>query len=471
MNIRRHILTALLTVLLAVPATADDLADVKSHLAQAHTANDSLAALYDIFDLAPQSRKAETGRAILDIGVRTRNDAVMTDMITQLSVLCMHDTAELSRLDALTAMIGSEEHRRGVALFTEVMKAQHEAGYVTEEDRHDMLVEYAMAEMGDHEDIYARILDLFRMVAFIGQHTQGNMYLEYLDKLGEEIAKLPESSYYLRNQYYTACANAHTMAGNHAKALEADRKLLEVIGQLEDKYSKAGRKYRTYDRHYYICYRRMLRNYQALSLEEVKDIYQKCARYADKSLDTQHDFYKIRLPEAYRLVAGGEYTAAIPALQSAAAGIANRDLKRELLRLLIEVSDSAKSTVALTPALREYCKLLTEKLDRGSEEAYRELQMRYEVDELKSEATRLELEKREADIKTRQKLITVSLAAILGLVVFVMVLYRNLFRVRHHSRVLRDENTRLRRQIEIMMDEGDVPGTFDPRKKREKTLR
>lgn len=439
-----------------------DLEQARAALIESRTANDSLTHLYDIFDMLSQKNKIRPGEKILDIAKRTHNDEVLVDIIPQLANLQMHDIPALDRLIKDADLISNEEDRKGIKVFVEVTKTAHESNYVTEADRHDMLIKYATAEMTPAEDLYGDILDLYRMVLFIGHETKGSMYLEYLDRLEELLDQIPERRYYLRNLFYTTAANAHTAEGNAERAVETDRKILEIIKGLEKKYAEMGRRHRNYDRYYYLCYRRMLRNFKALTPEEVKDIYSRMGRLAQSSEDLHHDFYDVKLPTAYRLVATGDYKGAIPNLQTAIANIKSQEIKRQMLGMLVAVADSVNDTQVLLPALKEYNGMLQAKMDHDQQAAYQELQMRYEVNKLRNNNTRLELEKRDSEISTRQKLISVSLGAILLLVIALMILYRNFFRMRHTARMLRDANGSLRRQIDEMMHGDEIPDSFDP---------
>lgn len=443
---------------------ADDtiLLHLRNSLAKAATSADSLAILYDVFDLSGKAAMVEPGWEILGIGEHTRNDEILADIIPQLAVVQMKDSTAMQKLRSKAGLIKDDVRRKGVELFIDVTSASVELNYVPEADRTATLLKYAKADMSPREDVYGDILDLYRLVIFLSHHTKGNFYLEYLDRLEKLIEGLPEENRYIRNLFYTTSANSYTLVGNHAKAVEADRELLKIIGQLEDKYSSMGRKYRNYDRYKYLSYRRMLRNYKALSPEEVKEYYTRTAMLAENNEEIKADFYNYARPTVYRKMAQKDYEGLIPQINKA---LSQKNIdnaaKREFLGMLVNVADSLNDYNSLLPALKEYNRLLAETLDENSEEAYRELQMRYEVNKLRNENISLEMQHLDDEIETRQKLIVVSLAAVLLLAVFVMYLYRNLFRVRQKARELRDANVRMHNQIEEMTSDGFPAETKD----------
>lgn len=103
----------------------------------------------------------------------------------------------------------------------------------------------------------------------------------------------------------------------------------------------------------------------------------------------------------------------------------------------------------------------------NSEEAYRELQIRYDVNNLKNANSQLEIDKRDSDIATHQKLISVILAALLVMVIFLMLLYRKHFSLRQKVRDLKIENERLHKNIEDILDDGTPQGTIDLHKRQD----
>ena len=317
--------------------------------------------------------------------------------------------------------------------------------------------------MTPNGDLYEDLIDLGRMVFFLGRAARGSMYIEYLQRLEEMIELLPEDHFYVRNLLYTAAANFYTQNNNPQKGVEFDRLLLKQIGKLEKLYAEKGRKYRNFDRYYYICYRRMLRNYKALPLQEVKDLYARCAILADKDDDINSDFYGIGRPTVYRLLAEKDYKGVIPHIKKSLESASDDNLKRELLGALVEASDSIGDNETLSDALQEYNHMLEEKLRLESEVTYRELQIRYDVNNLRAERDRLEKDKTSLEMATDQKVISISLAALFVLAIIVMLLYRSNFKLRRKLYVAKEENKSLQANIESILDNGTPQGSRDVR--------
>lgn len=447
---------------MASKKTVDEL---RSGLSKVSTPSDSLRVLFDVYDATPKEEKNTVGWEILKIAERTDAQDVLVEFIPQVTLLNMRSDETMRDLLVLAEKIDDTDHRKGIKLFININRAVNEASFLPEGDRQRALLRYAKTNISKSGDIYENILNLGRVVIFIGQSSQSNMYLEYLSRLEKLVEQLPEDCYYMRNLLYTTAANTHTYNGNAEKALESDRKLIEVIKGLEEKYRKMGREYRDYSRYYYLSYRRMLRNYRGLSLDEVRELYSKCAMLADHDEEIRKDFYENGRPTIYRLMAEKEYAEAVPKIKAALPRVKDRNVRRDLLRMLVVSSDSVGDDDTLLEALKEYNKSLQETLDRRAEESYVELQMRYDVNNLKSENTRLEIEKKDTELAGGQKLISIILVAMLVLAVIIMLLYRSHFALRQKNRELKEENEGLHKHIGELLDDGLPQGTQDVRRK------
>lgn len=447
---------------MAADATADEL---RSGLPKAANASDSLTILFDVFDASPQDKKNAVGWQILDIASRVNDQDVLMEFLPQVAMLNLRSDEKLRDLLVIAEKIEDAQQRKGVKTFININRAVNEASFLTESERQHALLKYAKTNISAKDtDLYDEILNLGRVLVFIGVESKSNMYLEYLARFEKLVEQLPEDSYYIRNLYYTTAVNAHTFNGNYEKALETDRKLLKVIKGLEDKYREKGRKYRSYDRFYYLCYRRMLRNYRGLTFEEVQDLYSKCAMLADRDEEIHEDFYVKGRPTVYRLMAGREYKQAVPRIKNALLYVSDRNGRRDLLRMLVQASDSVGDDATLLKALKDYNAVLQESLLRRSEESYREMQIRYDVNQLKSENIRLEGEKKDTEIITGQKLVSIVLAALLVLALIVMFLYRSHFSLKQKNRDLKKENDRLHDYVKELLNGGVPEGSKDLRK-------
>lgn len=428
------------------------------------TADDSLKMLYDIFDASDQKNKLQPGKMVLELAKRTNNQLALLDFIPQVTTLVAKDSLQVQEMLDYTKYLENEEMAKTVRVFILVQRASREANYLSDSDLRKTLRKYSNEYDTPGNDMYDEILDLYRMVLFLGNRNRGNLYLEYMTRLEDLIAKMPLDTSYILTLYYTTAANCHTRNGNYAKAIEMDRKLLQTIQFLEERYKKMGRKYRDYHRYYYICYRRMLSNYKGLSLDEIKTLYDKCELLAEKDPEIARDFYNEGRPAIFKNMAEGNYAQVVPLIKKALPHITGNAARIQLLGMLVAAADSINDQATLLSALKESNKMLSDKITEQSADAYRELQIRYDVNHLKSEKERLAMEKKEAELATGQRVMAVALAALLILAVALMFLYRSNFKLKKRMRQTQTENEHLQTTLDDMMGEAAVlHGTLDVR--------
>ena len=428
------------------------------------TAEDSLKLYYDVFDASVLSKKLPVGKKILELAHRTNDQRALLDFIPQVTSVGVSDSATVAEMMRYADLLEDPMARKTVKVFIKVKKATEEASYIPESDLSAALIKYARERsQAGKGDFYDDMSALWKVLVFLGNRNQGNLYLEYLTRLEDMMDQVPPECVYLLNQFYTTAANVHTRNGNPAKAIEMDRKLLGVIATLEKRYKDMGRTYRDYTRHYYVCYRRMLGNYKALSLEEVKDLYTKCAMLAEKNEDVSRDFYEKGTPTIFRMMAEQDYVSAVPKIKQALKTERSKNMRGRLLRMLVTAADSINDETTLLTALRDYSQFLKTTLDAQSEEAYQELQIRYDINKLKAERDTLESEKRDVEQATRQRVIAVSLIGLLVLAIVMMYLYRSNFSLKKRMRNTLEENAQLHTTIEDMLGSTGLKRTLDVR--------
>ncbi|MDE6008102.1 MAG: hypothetical protein K2G90_02730 [Muribaculaceae bacterium] len=426
------------------------------------TPKDSIDILFNVFDLADQKNKSEIGWKILDIAQRSKNYEVLYDMLPQVSSLHIEEIEPQEKLIAMANKLPDGDKKKAVVCFLKVNKATVEGSYLTPEERHAHLVKYLKEDITQKDDVYQNFLDLYRVVVFLGLSHDGSMYMEYLERLEKMIDEIPETGFAFPSRFYTTAANFYSRNGYYEKAIEMDRQLLKLISQLETYYAKQGRKYRNYDRFKYLCYRRMLSNYPALTDAEVEEYYAKCKELAQKNEELNTDFHQYRLADAPYLMAKKRYPEAVVALQEALNHVRVRATRYVMLSRLKEAADSTNNKEVLLSALQDYNNMLEDKLKANAEGTMLELRMRYEVKKIEEARRQAEEEKHVMELESDEKLISLALIAVFVLAVVLMFLYRSHFSLIHKSRDLKADNQKLHDTIEEMLiSKGNIPGTED----------
>lgn len=425
---------------------------LRRELSLASDINDSLLILYNLYDLALPKEQPAWGWQIYEVAGRVHDDAVRMDILRRLAVHYMENDTLMLRLVQLAKELPESEEQKECVVFIRLQRIFSQAKHVHDnEQRRQMLKSFEKDNIGKDKDFYANLLHLYSLCIYLGQTTSGALYSQYLERLEEQIRLLPSHLYAIRNQFYTQCAIAYTNNENYQKALAADRELIKIIKDLERKYSAMGRRYRNYDINYYICYRRMLNNYEGLTEEEIEELYDKIVLLCKRNKDVQNDFHDNPRATVFYLMTKKKYAEAIPYIRKVLAHKLSLTQKRQMLVLLKKAATRTGDSATLLHTLSEYNDVLEEYSRKNSAEFYRELQIRYDVDELKTQNTELELQKRRSEVIYNRKIsmIVQSAFAIVFLILIgVFWLYyrsRKLTkRLMHYTDALQEERNELK---------------------------
>lgn len=440
--------------------------DLGKQLSRADNSKDSLKLLYDIYDLSERRSKSNYGWKILELNSRLDNVEAQADMLCQLSVLYLRNDSILQHLYNLASQLPEGDQRSATQLFVSLQRTTGRVSFLNEEDRMQRIRQILMKQEGQHNSntepsLYEQIEQLYSLVLYMGTTTRGSLYEEYLDKLSKMIDELPEDIYQLRNMFYTSSANFYTNNDIHDKAIEADHKLLNVIEGLQEEYKDMGRDYRNYDTFLYVCYRRMLNNYKALDPEEVDNLYSETMKLVHSNKDVRADYNKSHRIDIYYNMAKKNYSRAVALINEWLKTNHDKPLiRRQMLGLLKEAAEATGDETSLLSALKEYNGLLEEYNNQQSAEAYREMQIRYDVSELKARAAEAEIATRDAKISFNQKIILITLSASFVLIVVLLLLARRYGDMKHNLRklkdemyIIKDENSRLSHHRERLQKE------------------
>lgn len=453
-----------------------DESDINNRLMKSETYEDSIAALWDLFDIVPRQRQFGIGEKIYRLAKRNGDHQTRMDVLLQTSNIANHDTLFQHLLDGIDLLPHTREQKE-VKLFIRIKRAALKARTEPASERQRTLASMIVEEdLHPSTDPFERIYHLFTLCKYLGNDTNGEYLTGYLDRLYDLI---DESDMHLDgfySQFYTEAAILYSITGNHEKAVEADKNLLRVIKRLEDKYRKRGRKYRQYESNYYVIYRRLLSNYQVLTKEEANDYYNKILELAKVNPDVAQNFTENSRARIYHAMANGDYKAAIPMLKARLKDETSVPYKRNYLEMLVESARALGDSTTLLSALDQYDDVLKEVNDMNTASKLRELEIRYEVGELKADNAQMELEQREAEIASTRRFMTLTMGGwlIFGLLLILAMFYWSRYRrmsvkARRYIRKLFDERESSRAYNNNEEQDG-LPGTdlikYDPEEER-----
>lgn len=451
---RKFILTILLvgfTCPLAVALTSKDQAikdSLITVLSQVRSSADSIPILYDIFDISKRKDRAMLAPTIIDVAKRANDTSTQMDMLRHMSNFYLYNDSIQDILISEVEQLPECDEQKETVAFLKMMRATSQANYSTEEQRQqrirEILNELTVAKA---PDIYDQVVMLHTLCAYLGRETQGDLLSKYLDRQAKIIEKLPCTFPGIKNILYTQEADLYNNNGNYEKAVKADKKLLEIVDQLKKDYAAKGRKYRHYDTNQYLSYRRMLANHEALTPDEVETCYQKILDICQNNPDLAADLNNNGRAHIYYLMAHKRYKEALPILKSQTSRpISNIVLRRHLIKKLIEAAQACGDKATLLDATLEYKDILENFISLKAVEKYKELQIVYDMNALKNRNNQLEIEQREAKIKSNRTMIIISLVAIVILVILLVMVFRLYRKAKQLSQHLIEANQSLKNE-------------------------
>lgn len=463
-----------------------EIVKLRQKLAGVRTAKDSIAVLYDILDLSTRAESKTVGKEIYDVAMRHGVDSVVYDICRQLTAPLKKDEDFAKIQEALQKMPRTRERDESI-LFLKMKRMSYASKYVSEEQRQkDIARIIAEEEISPKKDVTAKIYNLYTLVEYLRNDVHTPMLHQYLQELMQLLDKRPFELYAIYNQVYSEAANIYTDVQEYDHGIKADEKLLAVTEGLEKKYERLGRKYRNYEVTKYVIYRRMLRNAGALTPEEIRDIHSKVLALAANNSDVKGDMSSSPRYYAYYYYATGDYGKAIPYIKRLIDPKQGNAVNRQLYAMLQKSAEATGDTATLIEALKGYNKLLLEYNDLNANMLYKQLQIRYEVDNLKAHNNRLEIDRRDQKIaETRRSMTLVAVgwvlvALLLGVMLYFWTRYRaNQSRLSSLVDVFTKERNSLRdslyidnerevksvRQVPVSSDVKE-PDRFEPRKKK-----
>lgn len=424
----------------------DQLVDsLRAELAKATTAKDSIRLLYDLHDVSFVRDRYNVIDMLYRTAMCSGNIPVRLDALRLMANLSNGNDSLQDIQQRRAMLITSSPEQKETVVFIKMARASTAARTLTGEQMRNKLHMVLQGYKYDQQvDLYRRIELLFIICKYLEGCSTSELLFDYLKELEGLIKKLPAEPGALRSAYYTAAAIANSDAGRHAQAVESDRELLNIIHELETRHKAEGREYINYTTNYYIIYRRMLSNYEALHPGEIKDVYQKIEELKKASPDIEEDIINSGyLVDAYYYMASGNYAAALPLLQNAARLQKNRTRRLSLLQMEILAAGNLGDKSALLSAYQEYLPLVEKHFSDSEEDRLLEYQVLYDVNTLTASNADLEAQYARAEVDQHRRMLLIGGVAITVLAVILVMLFFAYRRSRRLSKNLAETNVML----------------------------
>lgn len=406
----------------ATPDKRAMIARLREELATVKTNQDSIKILYDIFDLSSRRDYMNVCKELDAVAARGGDNTVRFDMARQMANVGSSDSV-LADIERRVKTLPDCKEKKETALFVKIRRLSAIARNISEKERQERIARTIVPE-DNKLDKYGKVERLFTICEYLSVFAKGDMLVNYLDDLGELMKASGIDNYALKNIYYTESANIYSITGNHDKALAADRILLKEIDNLEKRYKAQGRKYRNLDVNRFIIYRRMLSNYDSLSIDEANDLYSKILAIAERNEDVKSTMEYNRRASAYHAMKNGRYAEAIPYIRRQLSIERSHILRKRMLEMLVEAASAIGDQTNLDIAQKELDAINREINSVDARQKYNELQVKYDVSALRAENAELELENKNGQILATRK---IMIFVIVGWVALAVMLVGLLF--------------------------------------------
>lgn len=431
-------------------------------LTKATTSSDSLRILLDVYNLSDKINRERVRGKIMSLAQKSDNEEMIGDVLKELSK-ATDDTGDLARLIEISESLPDSRGKETVKTALNMQQARFDANNVSDSEVKELLADNERQSIGLYNDPYSEIRNIYRAMVYLGASSQGPLYLEYIQRLGELVDALPEQDHAIKNLYYTTAALFYTRKRDYKKAIESDRKLIVELDKIKELYKAAGKENPDLDYFYYVSNRRLLRNFRGLQPEEIEEVYQICRDIAARDPKAHEEFGSGGLTNSYYYYATKQWAKAIPELKKALSQPGISDFRhQELLGMLAYSLDMTGDRNQELDVLKEYVLMMMADRENRRNETYREINLRNSVNKLLNDEKEAQAQQQEQNRVMRKTSITLLYV----LAVVLIFLSQAYLRMRRKVKVLEQGNNKLRKNIEYIFDDGVPKGSMDLRNKK-----
>lgn len=380
----KKVLIILVIVMTTMTAGAFNRAVIDSlerEMAVADNLKDSLAIAINLFDASSRERQFDRADFALTLAQRAGNTSLKLDMLRNLANLNTSDSLFNYYLKCVDAEESTPEQQL-TRLYIKIRQNTEAARNTsTEESREQAKEIMDRLESPEDIDVLTRLEILFSLCSYLEQIANGELLTDHLQEIGKIIDTMPEKLDALTSLYLTQSSLTYTSMRLLDKAIKADKRMLDYLTRIENKYHANGRPFKDFAYGRYIIYRRLLGNFEALSLQEVEEYHAAAAHVSRLDPLAFDDFTRIRRPDMYYYMKRKEYSKALPLLKTEAHQTERPQLlyvRRLLVNCLIEAAQATDDHETLLDALLLNRDLDDNTMTRQSTARFKELQLQYE---------------------------------------------------------------------------------------------
>lgn len=442
--IKKHTSAFVMTVMMtaangitssAINLDQSTLDSLRLKLQQATTAKDSIPLLYNIYDVTTAikpmaSSRQENHKTLTDLyfaALRAGDTISAFDAARNVATVSSNSPenidAMIDRVSSLPETIDKQE----VTTFLRLQRTiwVERDTNLTDEQRRDNFhnVRRQLESVKGSKSLYDKIYLQLALILYGGSLVQADRMESYLDELGRLVEQTQGIRSPIKSYYYTQAAIFYEELENRAKTVEVDRKMLNLLAGLEDDNKRIGRIYKTYDRHYFVVYRRMLSNYDYLSPGEADMCYEKL-----KNIEGGLLYKRISQPdresvEAFWNLSKKKYNEALKSFRTVMSSSKFR-LNPRYIQAYIEAAANSGSLDDVIKGQQMYIELLKRRAKEAADSEYARMRLAYDVEAMEkrslNETRQAQREAQEAEHRVRIVSQRYTIYGLVGLGIFLL---------------------------------------------------
>lgn len=438
---------------------------IAAELPHLTTASDSLAAYYNLFDLAQGRDKYNLPYEIYGLAVRAGDTGAQLDALRNMANVNMdNDSIVSAALDLARQYPSSDPEVVETVLFIRMLKTRlHVAGDTDGSSSRELTELINSYHTSPPTDPSERVVLLYALCQYLSAATEGDMLESYQNQLGSLISEMHLPVGAVERLFYNHATVSYSRQSRFPPLLRAERRMLQVIDSLEEHYRAVGRPYRQFEQNRYSCYRRLLGCYSLMSHDSVEICYNKILKLAWDNPRVAADLNNNGRARIYYLLANGRYAEARDLIKAKLDVPANLPYRERLLRALVLSARETGDERTLSEASQMLNATLDENMVLRRNQNYRELQLLHDLNQLRE--TNMELEIRSHETRTRAAYIALAIgvAVIVVLLILAGMLYRknrkekklvdHLNAANHNLRAERDKLRHAQQELIVARDE------------------
>ncbi len=400
----------------AVPYSENTLDSLRTRLKNARTAKDSVPLLYNIYDVTTSIKPMEASRKenyvtlteLYHTALRAGDTISAFDAARNVASISNKSPENIDvMLDKVSSLPESIDKKEAVTFLRlqRTIWVERDTN-LTDEQRRDNFhnVRRQLESVKGNKSLYDRIYLQLALILYGGSLVQADRMEAYLDELGRLIEQTQGLRSPLKSYYYTQAAIFYEELENSPKTVEVDRKMLNLMANLEADNKRIGRNYKRYDRHYFVVYRRLLSHYDQLAPGEAKLYYDKLKNIESNGLHNKVSEVDRASVEAFWNLSQKNYKEALKEFRTVMSSVKFR-INPRYIQGYIESAANSGSLEDVIKGQQMYIELLKRRAKEAADSEYARMRMAYDVDAMEkrslNETRQAQREAQEAEHRVR----------------------------------------------------------------------